>query len=71
MKTISTEWTPTERLEVVYAIALALRGDVQTYRRAEVDKTLDAAGKLIHVATSAAHFLESNRELILEGLQFI
>lgn len=69
MKTISTEWTPEERLEAIYEIALALRSDAQKHGRADGQRTFNDADRLCHVAKASAHFLENNRKQILEGLQ--
>ena len=66
---ISADWTPEERLQVIYGIAVELYNDVSEHGRADGRRTFNDADRICLLARSSATFLETNRARILEGLE--
>lgn len=66
MNDISHEWTPAERLQIIYGIAVELYNHVgERGRAADAGRTLHDADRIRLLARATAAFLEANRAQIL------
>jgi len=68
MEKISKDWTPEERLKVIFRLSSGLRLKLRdTGGNVPAGEVFDVSDRIALLSGMPAHFLETNREQLLEG----